>query len=67
LPVTASTPDVISTASVLTRLTAALASAFVDGEQPAPLFTGALPYTGPVDRRARLTGPSRSVARRCAP
>jgi spore coat protein A len=52
--VTASTPDVISTASVLTRLTAALASAFVDGEQPAPLFTGALPYTGPVNRRLTL-------------
>ena len=52
--VSASTPDVIPTATVLKRLTKELARAFRNGEQPAPLFTGALPYTGRVKRRLTL-------------
>jgi spore coat protein A len=54
IAVSAGPQDAIPTSTVLARLQVALANAFTSGEQPPPLYTGPIPYTGPVDRRLTL-------------
>jgi spore coat protein A len=52
--VTSGPQDAISTSAVLTFLTTQFDAAFLNGEQDPLLYTGPVPYAGPVDRNLTL-------------